>query len=272
MNATTSSSSAYTFSWQRVSMIARYYYPSLRTQIVLYPTISIVLAVIITLGRPAVVSIVTGGEKALGISNFFSTMAVGLAGTACQFMFYLAPIIFIRRSRDIDISLPALWKEKATFVMLYLFVFIPLALYGPMFTINAIGDIISTHELASTILDSGITIGTQEISYDSLSLFLPMSVCAYIVFSYPKASMGRAAGFTILSLVAMGLIGFVCYTIIIIPITQSNPELLRQAEGFSNVLSEHRFVITRYLIAGVTTAFTLMFAGLTIRSFKKIQL
>lgn len=106
------------FSCHRVGMVARYYYPALKTQIIFFPLISLLA----------------------GISAVFSdylwqfAMLDGLLSAAIAFMFMFAPIMFARNSsREIELTLPATYLEKATFVVLYTLICIPLMTYGPMY-------------------------------------------------------------------------------------------------------------------------------------------
>lgn len=260
------------FSWQRVRMIGEYYYPSLRLQILIYPLFSILCGIIIAIGRPTMLSLLNNSAEPSGL-GLLSTMAIGLSGTVSAFMFYFAPIVFIRRSRDIDVALPALWKEKAAFVVLYLFIFIPVIIYGPTFIIRLISDAITNPELTTDFTFREIVIGSQSITIDTLKGFIPMAVCAYFIFSRPKPTFGRAAGFSILSLVVMGLIASGIY---VICMWGTATTVIHAINTDTDISIDDTMVLSslnmaRYIEATVCIAVTAIFLWLTIRSFKKIQ-
>ena len=261
------------FSWSRVRMIASYYYPSLRLQIIFYPLLSVLFGIIIAIGQPSMISFVTDIQSNHPTSiGMISTLAIGLSATVCSFMFYFAPIVFSRRSRDIDVILPALWKEKALFVVLYLFVFIPTAIYAPMFLIRMVSEMIWSAEFQTGVYETGITLGSQSIGLESIVNFLPMSVFGYIIISRPKATFGRAAAFAILTLVAMGLISAALYCIVFYGAIDSAADAITNTKSADVVLNSFSFSMVRYIQSGLCIAATGLMLWLTIRSIKKIQL
>lgn len=257
-------------------MIGRYYYPALRTQIIVYPLLSAVFGLLITLGQSTMIDFLAGSSTGVSVVSrplgMLSTMAVGLAATAMVFMFYFASATFSRQSRDIDVSLPALWSEKAAFVLLYLYVFIPIALYMPMISIRMLGEMLTSTDFAVVMDGAYLSVGSQSFGPSSLDSYLPMSVCAFIVLSRPKPSFGRAAGFTILTLVAMGLISIVITLLWVLPLSDAALETLKQTEGVSKLNDTINLTTVQYIETGISVAASLIFLLLTIRSFKKIQL
>lgn len=108
------------FSWARLRMVAAYYYPLIKKQMIWYP---IVVTVLYTLAY---------------LCQMVSWLApVGAAFIGpFSFMFYWAPIIIARRdSRMITSMLPATAAEKIVFLALYFFVVIPILIYGVEFAL-----------------------------------------------------------------------------------------------------------------------------------------
>ncbi len=104
------------FSWRRVGMVVKYYYPTLRKQMIWYPAVAAGLCLIVSL-----------------LQLFGDTVAnssMGLLG-AMSFMFYFAPVVLCRyESRLTTTLLPVTAAEKMVVLMVYFFVVIPLLLFG----------------------------------------------------------------------------------------------------------------------------------------------
>ncbi len=103
------------FSWARLQMVAAYYYPLIKKQMIWYP---IVVVILYTLGY---------------LCQLVDWLApIGVTFIApFSFMFYWAPIVIARRdSRMITSMLPATAAEKIVFLALYFFVAIPVLIYG----------------------------------------------------------------------------------------------------------------------------------------------
>lgn len=261
------------FSWHRVAMIARYHYPNLRLQIILYPIISIVLGLLISLGSANILS--SGNSPAgVGALQIISTIGVGISSLVLSFMFYFSPATFCRPAREVEVSIPALWSEKATFTLLYLFVFIPLILYLPTIVIRLIFDVFQTQETVNiSAFGVGFNLGSQWFTVEIFNSLVPLAVCAYVVISRPKASFGRAAAMSIIALVGVGIINTVAVLITAFPelmsISKSDPDQLETIIKDSDFT---RFNISRYIVTGLSAVIAVIFIWLTARSYKKIQL
>lgn len=98
------------FSWRRVGMVASYWWPRLKMQVVSYLLYSILSTAII------IVTIKTA-----------ETTSTTFLASLTTFMAILAPIVFgMKQGREMSQTLPATNAEKLTFMTLYSLVFIPL--------------------------------------------------------------------------------------------------------------------------------------------------
>lgn len=99
------------FSWKRVGMVARFYYPRLKWQLALYP----LAAFLFTLAGGYLLK---AGFPAILISPFSSI---------ASWMVYLGPLfLIIKSSREVETMLPATAKEQATCLILYAALLLPL--------------------------------------------------------------------------------------------------------------------------------------------------
>lgn len=256
-------------------MVARYHYPNLRLQIILYPIISIVLGLLISLGSTNIISSFDS-PASVGVFQIINALAVGVSGLVLSFMLYFSPAPFCRPTREVDVTLPALWTEKATFALLYLFVFIPVTLYLPRIVIHMAFDVFqNTEPLRVSALGAGYNMGSQWLTVDILSSLVPLAVCAYVVFSRPKATFGRAAAMAIVALVGIGIISTVTILITTIPGLMSMAESGVSPDQLDMEFADSwvtEFNNSRYIVGGLSALIAGVFIWLTARSFKKIQL
>lgn len=104
------------FSWRRVGEVARFYYPLLRGQIIVYTLTSLFIAIM---------SLIPFGEVAqFGLFSLF--------WTALPLIFEVGPCIFARGgdTRIVERMIPARGSEKFTFIFLYLFVALPIMVFA----------------------------------------------------------------------------------------------------------------------------------------------
>lgn len=261
------------FSWRRVGMIARYYYPSLKWQMIIYSLASALFGIITYIATEGTVNVYTIG--------FFSVLVMAVIGSVQPFMVYFAPGFFVKSCRDVDVAIPALWSEKATFVMLYLFVGVPILVSVPGIICSALTQLIvdpssfevllthttDTMTMAGSPLSLQIGSPVNIISVASIASYLPLSVFAFVLFRAPKPSFGKAALFSIIALVSSSLIAGIVIACYAIPDIINDETITTVSSG---VLSELFNFYTIYLIiCGLLSA---LFMWLTARSFKKIQL
>lgn len=259
------------FSWHRVGMIARYYYPALKWQMIIYPIVSALFGIITYLA--------SRGNLDLATIGLFSVLVMTVVGFTQPFMLYFAPGFLVRSCRDVDVAIPALSSEKATFIMLYLFVVVPAMLYLPGVICSALTQLIvdpSSFDVAWIGLISeessvnapfSLMVGSSSnaISLTSIASFLPLSVFAFVLFRAPKPSFGKSALFSIIALVASSMIMGIVLSI----------SVIRDAvgEGFESVGvgfgDMNGYMLGYALICGLISV---VFMWLTVRSFNKIQL
>lgn len=102
------------FSFSRVAALFAFYFPTLRKQLFIYLTVSILYS--------ALLLIPVSDEMRVGFYSFFWTVI--------YWMWYLAPISIVGKGRmgTIDRLLPTKASEKLTFLLLWYVVVIPLSL------------------------------------------------------------------------------------------------------------------------------------------------
>ena len=110
------------YSRQRLMAVSRFYYPTFKKQMLFYFLLSVVLGLL---------GFYSSGHRT------FTTMILGLLGTAQSFLLYWAPAVMIRENRETEVALPALWSEKFTVILVYFLVVIPVILYVPEMLIKS---------------------------------------------------------------------------------------------------------------------------------------
>lgn len=100
------------FSWERVKMLFRFYFPSLKPQLIAYPLATFVMAVVLLL--------TIKNELLFGLLATLILLVV-------SYMLYWNPIIFTRKNYHLtETILPVSGNEKVAFYYIYTFVAIPL--------------------------------------------------------------------------------------------------------------------------------------------------
>lgn len=157
-----------TFSWRRVMAIGRYYYPALRTQMIIYPLISLVTGIILFFFVKSV------------IWGFFGS----ILSLTLQFMLYLSPIVFARKqTRPIETLLPALGSEKATFILGYSLIIVPILTFGPELIVYhllhwifpGITDLYSIYHTQFSIDNTVNILGYAQY-------LVPLTTCLFVIF------------------------------------------------------------------------------------------
>lgn len=244
------------FSWDRVNMIARYYYPSLKIQLLLYPLVSAVFGILTYIS--------TKGNMDIHVMGVMGVLVLGIIGMTQPFMLYFAPGFLVKSSRDIDVSIPALWTEKATFILLYFFVAVPILLYLPGKLCFILLQLIFLPETFEIYTKGATTLyfGSTSLSLSSLSDMIPLSVFAFVLFRTPKPSFGKAALFSIISLVSVSIIMGIAVFIIGL----NNGILGESGVDFEESVLKYDWAYS--IFCGLISA---LFIGLTAHSFKRIQ-
>lgn len=179
------------FSWNRVRMVGRYYYPSLRRQLIIYPLVSVATIIISALFNHYKINMFLPGTLTLILS----------------FMLYWGPVVFTSHScRELEVSLPAKRSEKATFILLYTFIAIPLLAYGPYY----IGEFLAGNPFLSEVTEKYAQVkGNFKIAIyiaSIIQMVMPMSVCLFAVMASKTSRVTKGIGFSVLSLIGLSII------------------------------------------------------------------
>lgn len=106
------------FSCRRLGMVARYYWPMIKWEVILFPVASVLVGLLVWL-------------FIFGKAGTLASMASGILSYGVIF----APLVLMyerKRSYQMSLSLPAANSEKAMFLLLYFCVAVPVLLYLPM--------------------------------------------------------------------------------------------------------------------------------------------
>lgn len=246
------------FSFDRIINIARYYYPMLKRQIILYPIAGIVVGILN----------LTAAFTPVGI--LFS----GIINSAISFLYTFGPVVFARRSSlVIETMLPATPREKASFVILYSLIGIPLILYVPFYLVIGIGHIAGI----DTNIEQMLTSLTERPSWSiylgsALQNLVPAITCLYVVMRvrHNRALLGMV--WSVISMIGLGIVGAVwgiimalSYGFIDGTCTENDPDAIVG----SITTSMGSLVLTVSIISGLYTA---LMTWLTYRQIGKRQI
>ncbi len=180
------------FSWERVKEVARFYYPSYRLPLMVYPVVSLVFAIMY-----------------VWLTEYpVAFMLFSLATAIPSFMFYLFPLFFCRRQSPVtETMLPATTAEKFTFFAILcvpvngLLLLVPSAVvmliaYGEGFMENVLAEV-------TTI---GFDFMAETYGLSMMQYLVPLATCFFIVFSRWRNRIGMGIGMTIVSWVAYSII------------------------------------------------------------------
>lgn len=248
------------FSWHRVGMIARYYSQPLRRALILFPIISLVV----------------------GLASFFTyyydlpSFIAGTLGTLLSFLYYWSPIIFNRvESSQITMSLPCRWSERATVVMLFAILGLPLLILGPSSLLTHIGQ---------NLYPDSIEIGFSEFSaelgdFDSplyqalisiLMGLLPFSVALYAVLRSRKSRTLKAILLSTAALISETIILGIVMGIVVFRYAAEHAEC-RNFVNDDNPPFSFITDVTLY-VAIAMGVLSLLFFAISIRRFKTVQI
>ena len=252
------------FSWQRLSLVARYYYPLLRPQILIYPLTALVLAVI----RSAL------NHSELGI------LSDGMLDSFLNFMMYFSPCIFAKRSdRYIETMLPATGAEKSVFILTYCLVILPLLTWGLHYCALAAidyfwpaDDIVlafksSVNELNGIIGMSALVRIAQD--------YIPLSTCLFCVMALKNNRMLLSMVWAVVSLIVITMLGAVAGVWVVM--SEGFENLKELAETGADGDEVPRYIIGQlktfiYILSFAGVIYSLLMAWLTARKISRIQL
>lgn len=179
------------FSWKRVAMVGRFYYPTLRNQIILYVTISAAVALAVSV---------------MPINQFYQFI-YSIMSLACTLMLWWGSGLFARSSRECDVSLPALWSEKAVFILFYTLIAVPLMVWLPGTLVRFVAELVNPTGVGLFVISGGnVFIAGNPLGLSSLQALIPITTCLYVVFRSAKSTFTRAAVWSVLSMVFLGIV------------------------------------------------------------------
>jgi membrane protein len=238
------------FSWGRVMKIAGYYKPALRTQLILYP----------------LVALVSGLSAGFAMKYPHTGILTGLLVTAMVFMLYWGPTVFSRKSsRQVEVMLPALASEKATFIILYCMVFLPLLIGVPYNIGEAIMELLLG--LGGGEMFNGV--GNLKVwTIEHVQELIPLVTCMYVVFRCKTSRTSKGILYSILSLVALGVIGgLLAFVMVVADIPYTEPQLLGKDLELKATIDN-----INAIIGVIAVVYVAVMIWLTCRTIKRIQL
>lgn len=200
------------FSLQRLGMVARFYFPRLKKQIIFYPLLSLI-TVLLTVGAAKL--------------EFVPTSLLTPLGLLSTLLLWLGPAVFtMQEGPETEALLPAKGSEKALFIILYSIVGIPLLinlfsfvtsyfshdlLNGMLFGANATNDLKAaglSPEFIFDIIDS-IRQNKLIIIGSTLISAFPCLVTLYTVMRCHRHRIVWSLVWNAVYLVSLGVITFI---------------------------------------------------------------
>ncbi len=178
------------FSWQRVGMVARFYYPSLRLPLMIYPAISLVI-----------------GLFSLWLSKTeIGFLFTGLLSMILSLMFYFFPLFFTKPSSPVvESMLPATTGERFTVFVIACLIINPIITFLPYYIID--WTIVNKPEIIEQITQFSYEFIAKSYGMGIAQSLPPLVTCLFVVFTRWKNRISASIGFTILTMVALGIIG-----------------------------------------------------------------
>ena len=249
------------FSWRRVGMIARYYFPTLKRPLILFPLLSLAV----------------GGFYLLSIRFQINIIFSGTLSSVLSFLYYWSPIIFNRiESSQLTTTLPCRWTERATFVIIFALLGLPLLVFGPSYVLSELGQYLYFDNYISLIHAWEPMETPVQTDLDFLGILLkvsmsllPFSVALYVVYRARKSRILKAIMLSVAALIGQSITIGVLIGVLLARDIQSG--VARGAVPVEPVPTDMIWKVS--LIVGcILGALALMFIVLTIRRFKTTQL
>lgn len=207
------------FSWKRMLMAGRFYWPDLKRQILWYPIITVALSLLMFL--------LPGNKMAAIMLSTF--------GTAIQAMFIFAPTAIATRDQRITASiLPVSARERFTFLTLYFLVAVPAVVFGLQALTGYICHFINP-DAALTQLQHQATSIAGDIGshwYSSFKTWVAGALCLWGVLYYRENRILKS----VLTTIALGVMYTITFTIA--SITYALNKMPQPSERLSTTDSE----------------------------------
>ncbi len=189
------------FSFGRLVMVARYYWPTVRMQVILYPAISLAAGILISLCR-------NNGDMAL--------ILTGLLSMPLSLLLNFGPLVFaVKSNQEIEAMIPARTSEKTTFLLLYNLVVMPFLILFPKFIVTYIffpdfAMTLANDQEAQEVLRDILADNTFFMQAISMcSTLMPVAVCTFCVFFFRKRRVLYSIIWTIVSIMVPAIAGIV---------------------------------------------------------------
>lgn len=178
------------FSLRRAISFGRSFQPMLRIQMMVYPAVALLYCL----------SIVTLGKSPLGIP------VVALISLVVAALMYLSPLVFTSGSGlVVETELPVRGDEKATFMIAYSLVLMPLVLLVPQWILHWLANNIYTEWFTDNIF-----VKTSELNnYTFLNIaqsIAPAAVCLFCVSAYQRRRVLMPIVWTICATMGIGIL------------------------------------------------------------------
>ena len=177
------------FSWQRVWLVARYYYPALRNQIILYPILSLAIALIGVYGD---------------LDSGWTIMLSGLSSFLLWLLYvWSAGVFTFHSSLPIEVSLPARDSEKATFIVLYLLVGVSVLTFVPGWIVNLLNPQANESEIARAFYALNPRMFWKTAMVGVAAVLIPMTTCMFAVFQSTRSRLIKGITWSIVASIGM---------------------------------------------------------------------
>lgn len=253
------------FSFRRIGMVADFYYPIFKKQLWFYPLVS-VLAGFITFFLSYF-----GSYFGLGMNGFL----VGLISMAMMLMYYWSPCILSNDGREIEVSLPALWTEKAVFLLGYFLIFIPLILFVPMILVKLVLTAVLQPETALIELDSigrSISVVGFKLGVNSVEGLVALTTALCVMLCSRKRSFMRAAVLSIVANIGVGLVSGLIIVSWIFSTGFVQVKEMAESDHLDDIIKVLPIDDMLFWTLLLCSVYSLVMIILSVRSIRKIQL
>lgn len=250
------------YSGSRLEMAARYYYPSFKLPLMLYPIISTVLAVV---------------SMALS-QTILGTLVSGFLSLILSIMLYFFPLFIYKTSAPVtDTLLPVTPGEKLTIFAVACLIINPILVYAPYYLIQWLVEPLmpmSSFQMELRELSDDFMRSTYGAGM--LQSLVPLVTCMFVVVTSPRRRVGMAVAMTVVSLMvlmfAAGIYGFA------MAFSSEFQEVVEASENASYnagyaagaVAGQMKSLV--YVIATVSLVYTLFMTWLAYRKIKHMQM
>ncbi len=246
------------FSWERLKMVAAYYYPILKNQMIWYPIVVVALYGLAVLCQ---------------MVDWLAPVGAVLTAPFA-FMLYLSPIILARHDNRLIMSmLPATAAEKITFLAVYFFVIVPLLVFGVEYTLVGITELIAPEYNFVIKALSMVGVENYLLALNQLDELIPLALCFWGVIYFKENRTLKAILVAAGGMVAMGIVGAIYGIIIagkaVVDAKAAGVEF--NAEAFEDDFAVQMAQHMNPIIIGFSILSVLLVAFVIWRSYRRIK-